>query len=371
MYEYRVGGSLSACDPTYVERSADESLYQALLRGEFCYVLAPRQMGKSSLRLRTCHRLETLGQGRCAAISMTRIGDRQTTPEQWYLRFIYELQRKFNLPDPNDILSWWQRLGPRPPTQKLKLFIEEILFAQYPNNRLFLFLDEVDSMRTLNFPVNDLFELMQSYGSGKAKVPNHCHLTWAIFGVATLANLVTGSTPVLFSQEGAIALSGFSPLEAEPLIRGLATLAQRPHQVLMDVLYWTGGQPFLTQKLCRLLQERNDAIVAGMESEIVGEVVRSHIIDRWENQDEPEHLQTIRDRLLGHTPHAERLLRLYHQILFQGSIAVDRSEEQAELLLSGIVVEQDGCLGVANPIYAAVFNLEWINQHLRSCYLSL
>lgn len=42
---YVTGGTLRADAPSYVERQADQELFEGLLRGEFCYVLTARQMG--------------------------------------------------------------------------------------------------------------------------------------------------------------------------------------------------------------------------------------------------------------------------------------------------------------------------------------
>ena len=54
---YVVGGTMLPDAPSYVERNADKELFNALTNGEFCYVLTSRQMGKSSLMIRTASRL--------------------------------------------------------------------------------------------------------------------------------------------------------------------------------------------------------------------------------------------------------------------------------------------------------------------------
>ena len=78
---YQVGGSLPPTAKSYVKRQADDLLYQALQQRELCYVLTARQMGKSSLRVRTMHRLQQAGI-HCGVLDMTLLGTRQLTMSQ-------------------------------------------------------------------------------------------------------------------------------------------------------------------------------------------------------------------------------------------------------------------------------------------------
>lgn len=366
MYEYRVGGSLAVDDPTYIQRSADDELYQGLLKREFCYVLTARQMGKSSLRLRTRYRIESSGQGRCAAIDMTRIGSQQISQEQWYLGLGFEIQRRLGLPLLGDLPAWWRGLGHLPPVQKLSQLIESLVLTAPEHEPILIFLDEIDAVKGLSFPVGDFLALIRFCYNQRAENPAYRRLTWALFGAAAPRDLVVqvGQTP--FNIGRAIHLAGFSPAEAMPLAVGLSDMAQQPDCLLAEVLYWTGGQPFLTQKLCQLLRHASwrAPITGGAEAEVVADLVRSHIIHHWEDQDDPEHLRTICDRILAHPQRSGRLLSLYQRLLTQGPIRSDNSDDHTELQFAGIAVKQQGWLQVANPIYAAVFNHDWVSQTL-------
>jgi hypothetical protein len=92
---------------------------------------------------------------------------------------------------------------------------------------------------------------------------------------------------------------------------------------------------------------------------------QQRIIDNWEAQDVPQHLRTLRDRVLRIDERGRgQLLGLYQQILIEGGIEADNSYEQVQLRLTGLVVKQEGQLRVYNPIYAAVFNREWCDRAL-------
>lgn len=129
-----------------------------------------------------------------------------------------------------------------------------------------------------------------------------------------------------FNIGRAIALEGLEFEKSTILAEGLVEKAENPRQVLQEILRCTGGQPFLTQKLCQIVQNNTvDLIPDGKEADRVQQLVQIHLIENWEFQDDPPHLRTIRDRLLNNEQKAGRLLGLHQQILGQGGISADGS----------------------------------------------
>ncbi len=137
-----------------------------------------------------------------------------------------------------------------------------------------------------------------------------------------------------------------------------------PQSVLKEVINWTGGQPFLTQKLCKFIRNSSSPIPTNGEAEWVEKLVRKRVIENWESLDEPEHLRTIRDYLLKDKRYAVELLRLYRQILHLGEVVAVESLEQRELLMSGLVVKREGTLRVSNRVYELVFDECWVEKML-------
>jgi hypothetical protein len=101
---YTVGGTVQASDGIYIPRQADEELLQLCRDRQFAYVLTPRQMGKSSLMVRTAERLQAEGV-RTAIADLQDLGT-QATAEQWYLGVLVKLEDGLGLE--TNVVSWWQ-----------------------------------------------------------------------------------------------------------------------------------------------------------------------------------------------------------------------------------------------------------------------
>ncbi|MFN5763327.1 MAG: AAA-like domain-containing protein, partial [Pseudanabaena sp.] len=362
-FNYQVGGSLPADAPSYVERQCDRDYYELLKERKYCYVFNCRQMGKSSLRVRVTHKLQAEGTV-CATIDPQKIGV-EVTCEQWYASAIRSLVGDLDLKSKFDLRSWIRERELLSPVQRFAEFIETVVLQEI-DAPIVIFVEEIDRLLSLKFGMDDFFGLVRSFFEDRPTKPDYNRLTFSFLGVATPTDLIQSHSNSAFNIGYAVEMAGFTLTEALPLMQGLASKVANPQDYLAEAVKWTGGQPFLIQRLLGMM-EKELAGIATPENiaEWVENLVQERIVTNWESQYEPPHLTTIRDRVISVEEKLRgRMLGCYQQVLADGELEDDRSEERSKLWLTGLVVRRDGRLVSYNPIYGAVFNNAWVEGQL-------
>ena len=406
------GGTVVPDSPYYVKRDADRELLQGLKNGLFCYVFNSRQTGKSSLRTKVKSELsQESNRFVCIGLDLSGLGQDYTNfgdwcealieqvidqlnahfkksslilwlkwyrvihlptshakeADLWLISFIYYLVSKES--EPNLRLRQ-EQADSNPPIVQLNNFFEQISIS-YPELSFVFLIDEIDSVLGLPFKTDDFFIFIRYCYNQRAEKNHFKRISFALFGVATPSQLIQNRNGTPFNIGKAIKLQGFRLKEAQPLTRGFGDKVDDPQKVLEAILDWTNGQPFLTQKLCNfVLDDSLNKIERGNELQAIEELVQTRVIENWAEQDEPEHLNEIRNRILQKddelSPEDEkriyRILKLYREILQKKSVPVDNSLEQDELLLSGLIVEKQRKLKVSNRIYEKIFDTVWIEE---------
>jgi hypothetical protein len=214
---YIVGGTVPRDASSYVVREADHALLEGLQSGQFCYVLTSRQMGKSSLMVRTAARLRQEGT-KCVLLDLTAIG-MNLSEERWYDGLLNMVGAQLDLEDELD--DFWRshtRLGP---IHRWMRALREVVLNRIPG-QVVLFLDEIDIVRSLPFSTDEFFAGIRHCYNTRTEDPEMERLTFCLLGVTTPSDLIRDTRTTPFNIGRRIELNDFTPEEAAPLAAGFA-----------------------------------------------------------------------------------------------------------------------------------------------------
>jgi hypothetical protein len=352
---YVVGGTMLPDAPSYIERKADKELYKRTLAGDFCYVLTPRQMGKSSLMACTAHRLKKQGI-QTVIVDLTQIGSEKKFADQWYLCIADKIVEELSIE--MDIGKWWEERKHLSALLRLTKFFRDVVLENV-KEMVVIFVDEIDTTIALPF-TDDFFAVIRACHNARATEPVYRRLSFVLLGVATPSELIKDTRRTPFNIGHRIELTDFTLEEALPLVRGLGNNQIKSEATLKRILYWTGGHPYLTQKLCRLMVDKKLEVYS---EEYIDAIVEKHFLEHDASLQDGN-LNFVRDRLVHEKNPVRRILKLYQRIL-QGYPIIDDplSMIHTILKLSGLVVlRENRQLSVRNRIYEQNFTMDWVRE---------
>ena len=354
---YTTGGTVQAQEGgLYLSRPADQQLLELCRQSRFAYVLTPRQLGKSSLMIRTAEQL--LAEGfRAVMVDLTQIGT-HTEAETWYGDVLEVVAEQLELA--TNARAWWKQEAETGLTLRLTRFFEEVVLAEV-GEPIVIFVDEIDTTLSLAF-TDDFFAAIRYFYVARAQNPELRRLSFALIGVATPADLIRDPKRTPFNIGEQVDLRDFSVEEAAPLAAGLPLPAPEAQRALGWILGWTGGHPYLSQRLCSVLAQ--DPPPQWSEAAVDQAVGRTFFGERSEQDN---NLQFVRDMLTKRAPqgYGPELLRTYRTI-WRGKQPVADEEQNlvhAHLKLAGVVRRDGRKLVVRNRLYREVFNDAWIEEH--------
>jgi GH25 family lysozyme M1 (1,4-beta-N-acetylmuramidase) len=346
---YTVGGTVQAGGGIYIPRKADEELLAHCRASEFAFILSSRQVGKSSLMVRTAQQLEQESI-RSVIIDLSSIGV-NISADAWYLGILNEVANTLELKA--DIFSWWKERAALSPSTRMTNFFRDVLLKEV-HEPVVLFFDEIDSTLSIPF-ADDFFASLRAIYNARSTVVDFKRLSFVMIGVATPSDLIADDKRTPFNIGHRVELTDFTPEEALPLAGDLGV------RVLEWVFHWTSGHPYLTQRLCAHLSKLN------FKSDLQKEDVENAIKQLFEGEQgwQDNNLQFVRDMLTKRAPNISRVLKTYKDIRTGKKVIDDeRSIAKSHLKISGVVHSENGFLQPRNQIYKNIFNAGWAQENI-------
>ncbi len=333
-------GSPSGRASRYVERQVDRELFRRLLEGRSCHVQAPRQTGKSSLRVNTAAKLQQEGI-KTVEVDLNQLGTKGTAEDQWCLTLWDLLSRQLGWQS----VTGWVELG----TTGIERLCRN-LRGMVQCEPVVIFLDEADLFRSLPFGPKILVALFRASVHG---------LTWCSLGACDLDDIVERED--LPEPVDRLFLHDFSRRELVSLSPDLTNLAADTESLLDQIYEFTAGHPAMTKRLFESFLENS----AGTSVE---ELVKRLFL-RTSGMGESSVVEIKRHLDNSGRTFGSAMLRIYAQVLAGVAITFDQSMPlHRSLITCGLVScrqgEQPSLLVPRNRIISSVFNEAWVRFEL-------
>ncbi|BBD62848.1 TIR protein (plasmid) [Nostoc sp. HK-01] len=280
------GGTIQLASRFYVQREPWESrCYEQMEKNAgLIRIKAPRQMGKTSLLARICHRAKEQGY-RTATLDFLETDETIFEDLTVFLkRFCALISRKLGI-SPRKVSEFWDEelFGPK---ENCNDYFEQCILADV-TVPLFLGLDELDRLFPYNAVAKEFLALLRSWNE-KAKVNE----TWAKLRMAiahsTESYVVMDTNSSPFNVGLAVELPEFNQEQVLDLVarHGLSWGSEETRQ-LMEMV---GGHPYLVRLALYHIAQGDLTLTqllatASTDAGIYGEHLRRHL---WNLQQNPE-----------------------------------------------------------------------------------
>jgi formylglycine-generating enzyme required for sulfatase activity len=351
--DLKVGGPVDSTEQLYISRDADQELLDLLKAGEFVNVVTSRQMGKTSLVYRAMVQLAPQAY-QFAYYDLSKLR-RETDSRRYFQTLVSEIARELN--STIDLDAFWSQRANQTVSQGFIDFFRQALANL--TGQVIVVLDEIDSTLEQDF-TDDLFTAIRSIYTARPREAVFKRLTFCLVGVATPNELIKSRRTTPYNIGRTIWLRDFDPSRdnLEPLAKTLHSDLSIANHLLERVLYWTGGQPYLTAWMCDEL--RRD----GARDPQAADTLVEHSLSSLDRIRSDAHFEQTQRFMNERVSNGAEVLGLYERIL-HGERELDQTANPAyaQLKLSGLVkLDDDSYLVTRNRIYERLFNLQWVQK---------
>jgi AAA-like domain/TIR domain len=357
---FQAGGGLPEEHPAYTQRCIlDNDAFKAALKGELLHVIAPRQVGKTSLLRRLRARLIEEG-WRCVIVDLSPLLN--LSMMSWYSELGNQLTAELT---PGTSLTL---------TNHLNMSAYLTREAMQEGSRVAVFFDEVESVIRVRDeqgqPFSDAF-FMTIRDLYQRRYTRKGLLTIGLAGAVSAAHLVKELSTSPFNVGQPLNIDDFTWDETRVFTSHLDELNVQVDDTVHEEIYtWTSGHPYLTHRICAELEKMvYSGLLTAITIDDIRCVVRCTFLDPLNPLLVDTNIRHVA-KMLKDLPASA--LPLWEDIRQGGATSrgsID-TETFTDLYMTGVIKNHDERLVIRNRIYEETFAVKNIVPTRNKIFIS-